>query len=61
MKRFAVFLTVLICVCAVAFCFMPSKAHAAKVVASGTCGIEANWSLSDDGVLTISGKGEMRD
>ena len=28
---------------------------------SGTCGENLTWTLSDDGVLTISGTGEMED
>ena len=28
---------------------------------SGTCGPNLKWHLTDDGVLTISGKGEMND
>lgn len=32
----------------------------AAVVASGTCGTNASWALTDDGVLTISGTGEMK-
>lgn len=31
----------------------------AGVAASGTCGDELSWNLSEDGVLTISGTGEM--
>ena len=37
------------------------KASAATLVDSGTCGDDVRWSLSDDGVLTISGTGEMYD
>ena len=29
--------------------------------ASGTCGENLTWTLSDDGVLTISGTGDMTD
>ena len=32
---------------------------AAEVIASGICGENANWVLTDDGVLTISGSGSM--
>ena len=28
---------------------------------SGTCGANLKWHLTDDGVLTITGKGEMYD
>ena len=33
--------------------------HAADEVASGTCGENLTWVLTDDGTLTISGEGEM--
>ena len=33
----------------------------AKAESSGTCGANLKWHLTDDGVLTISGKGEMYD
>ena len=33
----------------------------AKAESSGTCGANLTWHLTDDGVLTISGKGEMYD
>ena len=33
----------------------------AGVVASGTCGKNLTWVLDEDGVLTISGEGEMED
>ncbi len=33
----------------------------ASAVESGTCGENLTWTLSDDGVLTISGTGEMED
>ena len=36
-------------------------AYAATVVDSGTCGDKLTWSLSDDGTLTISGTGKMKD
>ena len=28
-------------------------------IASGTCGTDASWILSDDSILTISGNGDM--
>lgn len=34
-------------------------AHAAGVVASGACGEHLTWTLNADGVLTVSGTGEM--
>ena len=33
----------------------------ANAESSGTCGSNLKWHLTDDGVLTISGKGEMYD
>ena len=36
-----------------------AKAPAAAVLASGSCGESVTWSLSSDGTLTLSGKGEM--
>lgn len=38
---------------------MGSVAVYAADVASGTCGDDLTWTLSDDGVLTISGTGKM--
>ena len=41
---------------------LPGAAFAADVVASGECGAEGDnltWTLDSDGVLTISGEGEM--
>ena len=45
---------------------LPVTALAADVVASGTCGAEGDgsnltWTLDSDGVLTISGSGDMHD
>lgn len=39
---------------------LPLGASAAEV-ASGTCGENVTWTLTDDGMLTISGEGEMKD
>ena len=33
----------------------------AKAESSGTCGPNLKWHLNDNGVLTITGKGEMYD
>ena len=33
----------------------------AKAESSGTCGANLTWHLTDDGVLTITGEGEMTD
>lgn len=37
------------------------NAAAADTVKSGTCGEDLTWTLDDEGVLTISGSGEMED
>lgn len=40
----------------------PTQAQAAEITAKGTCGAEGDnltWTLTDDGILTISGTGEM--
>lgn len=42
-------------------CFMSMKANAAGITASGTLGDNLTWTLDSDGLLTISGKGEMKD
>ncbi|MBR3704688.1 MAG: leucine-rich repeat domain-containing protein, partial [Oscillospiraceae bacterium] len=38
-----------------------SVSHAAQETASGACGANLTWSLTDNGVLTISGTGAMED
>ena len=40
---------------------LPATALAANVVKSGTCGAEVTWTLDSEGVLTISGSGDMYD
>ncbi len=40
---------------------LPTSALAAGVVANGSCGGSVKWSLSDDGVLTLSGSGATAD
>ena len=40
---------------------LPATALAANIVDSGTCGAEVTWTLDSDGVLTISGSGDMHD
>lgn len=56
-------LALLICV----FSFVASvNVNAAEIIDSGYCGGEGDgenltWTLTDDGVLTISGEGEMKD
>lgn len=41
--------------------FSTSVRSHAGVIASGSCGTNATWSLDDTGVMTISGTGEMED
>ena len=40
---------------------LPATALAANIVDSGTCGAEVTWTLDSEGVLTISGSGDMDD
>ena len=40
---------------------LPATALAAGIVDSGTCGAEVTWTLDSEGVLTISGSGDMYD
>ncbi|MDE6899991.1 MAG: leucine-rich repeat domain-containing protein, partial [Oscillospiraceae bacterium] len=51
------FLASLLAVC-MALSLLPVTARAAS---SGTCGTNLNWTLGDDGTLTISGTGAMED
>ncbi|WP_418755896.1 leucine-rich repeat protein [Eubacterium ventriosum] len=51
-KKILSFVVVLAMLCA----FMPTIANAEK---SGVCGYNVNWTLDDNGMLTISGKGPM--
>ena len=39
---------------------LPTEAQAAEIVKSGTCGTNLTWTLDDEGTLTISGTGAMR-
>lgn len=41
--------------------YTPGQDTGSNVVAEGTCGENLNWVLTNDGVLTISGEGEMED
>ena len=41
------------------FALLPGSVFAADVVASGSCGDDATWTLDSDGVLTVSGTGIM--
>lgn len=44
---------------AASFSFGVSAAYASHPIASGTCGADASWELSDDGVVVISGSGNV--
>ena len=39
----------------------PTSLFAAEIIASGKCGENVTWELDSDGVLTISGSGDMMD
>lgn len=54
MKKILLFSALILCVIFVFVGCGPSA------VASGECGDSAKWALSEDGVLTISGSGEMK-
>ncbi len=41
--------------------FSAFDVFAAEIVASGTCGENATWTLDDEGVFTVSGTGSMND
>ena len=53
MKKKVISLTLVLCML---LSFMPIIASAAT---SGTCGKNVTWTLDDNGILTISGTGEM--
>lgn len=55
MKTYRMILTVMILL------FLPALAFAAWEVSGGSCGENVTWSLDSDGVLTISGEGDMYD
>ena len=60
MRRMRRLLSMLL-VCCMFFSLVPVTAMAVSVVGSGTCGTNVTWSLTSDGVLTISGTGAMTD
>ena len=51
-------LSILLVVCLIVS-LLPVSAFADEVDASGTCGENVTWKLTEDGTLTISGSGEM--
>ena len=58
MKRI---LSWLFALCVAAVLIPVNVAYAAEMVASGTCGENLAWNLTDDGTLTVSGAGAMAD
>ena len=52
-------LAVTLCITALFLCIFLSSPAKAAVVNSGSCGANATWTLTDDGILTISGSGAM--
>ena len=54
MKKLLGILTVLALLCL-------AGAAMAEIVESGTCGENLTWTLDDEGLLTISGTGRIRD
>ena len=57
-KRWILVAVLTVALCMICFALLPAKAEAAEI-ASGTCGNNLTWVLTDDGVLTISGTGAM--
>ena len=49
---------ILLAVCMV-LALLPARAQAANVLVSGSCGANASWVLTDDGVMTITGTGTV--
>jgi hypothetical protein len=58
MKKITKLFALLLCI-VTAVCIIAATASAAEVVASGECGENVTWKLTDDGTLTISGEGNM--
>ena len=58
MKKRLLVLALTLCM---ALCLLPVAVQAAEVVNSGTCGDDLTWTVTDEGVLTISGTGPMYD
>ena len=58
MKRWIISLALCLCVCLLVGELI-SRAEAADVIASGSCGDSVKWTLDSDGVLTIRGSGKM--
>ena len=60
MKIFKRTLALLLCLIAAVGMMLPAAAEE-TIVASGRCGSNLNWSLTDDGTLKITGSGSMYD
>ncbi|MCR4805903.1 MAG: leucine-rich repeat domain-containing protein [Clostridia bacterium] len=61
MKRYIRSACICILLFVAAICLAFGYAHGAEVIASGSCGTSARWSLDGDGTLTVSGSGYMDD
>ena len=62
MKHLKTFFSAFVLCCALAVLVPTMEASAAQTeIDSGKCGKNLTWSLTEDGTLTISGKGEMTD
>lgn len=57
MKRFICFVFAIILI----YIAFSANVFAIQEIARGTCGDDLTWTLSDDGVLTVSGTGDMYD
>ena len=60
-KRFAFMVILLAVLCLVCLTQLSTDSQAIEKLDSGKCGENLTWTLTDDGVLTISGNGEMDD
>lgn len=58
-KRFLFLLLTMLAIGFLCFALLPSDAQAAELIDSGTCGENLTWALDSNGVLTISGQGDM--
>ena len=58
MKRWSILVPALMLLLTVLLC-PAGRAEAAEILYSGNCGTEVVWTLNDEGVLTVSGSGDM--
>ena len=61
MRKIIKFCMLLCAAVVISLTFLATDTQAATELASGTCGDNLTWVLTDDGVLTISGEGKMPD